>query len=171
MKIIFTVMIVFFTNLISYSQNEDKFISCDIYIYSWSTYTRLPITAENIKENYQVKIDNKNLKSICFCRTYSSLRERLLKGEVLVYEPDGNINALVELTFAGENTINKKIAIAFDKYGNYYFENNWHVIDKLIYFYLFEFLNNTLINESVLECIKNEIEKKNICWQLKSDKE
>ncbi len=174
-SIIFSILFIFSFQSV-FGQDLNKFIRCEIYVYRWKAKPQYPVTESSIKNQYDLKIDNRDFESVCFCRDYLSLEKRLTSGFFFTERNNNthpfndNINALAEFHFnQADSSSDLIIRVAFDSEGNYFFNNIWYRIDAVMFFSLFRSLSDEMIRSSVIESAKRKIIRRAMCWYLTDD--
>lgn len=146
------------------SQNSD-FLYCESYIYKWTARPRFPVNQNNILEQFHIKLNYNDIDKRCI-GSYNDFSSQLKSRKSLPssHNKNDNIYALSNFYFISENGDTSKLSITFDMDGNYCIEQVWYVIDNVLFYYLFKYLNDEIINNKILKESINKISRQGLCF-------
>lgn len=123
-----------------------------VYAVSWDAKYNLARNPKNIKQFHEFYFKNGNTEDFNkMFLDYNDCVEKLTKQKTLTDSSSNRfVNALVEISFG-----KKKVSVCFDRQGNFFYGNMWHVKSNELYYLLFKYFTGEIVPPKILEETKS----------------
>lgn len=154
-KIAFSVQIALFI-LVSANtlraQKEAAINQIETFAVSWDAKYNLARNPKNIKQYHEFYFRNGNTEDFNkMFLDYNDCVEKLTKQKTLTDSSSNRfVNVLVEISFG-----KKIVSVCFDRQGNFFYGNTWHVKSNEMYYLLFKYFSGEIVPPKVLEETKS----------------
>lgn len=154
-KSIFIFSIVLFTVISAnplLAQKSVEVSQVQVYAVSWDAKYNLARNPKNIKQYHIFYFKNGNTEDFNkMFLDYNDCNDKLSKQKVMSDSTANRfVNMLVEISFG-----KKKVSVCFDRQGNFFYNNLWHVKSNELYYLLFKYFSNEIVPPKVLEEAKS----------------
>lgn len=136
--------------LSSFIKQNDP-ITVKMYLVEWNTKYTVIRTIKNIKETHLFYVESKETDLNDIFLNYDDCIKKLSSQDTLSGLSAGT-NAYVEICFK-----TKVAKLYFKDTGEYFYAGNWHKCNSALFYHLFRYFSNDLVNKAALDKAKSNV--------------